>query len=408
MNYKKIKFTNSEGLELSGYLELPLNRHPHSFVLFAHCFTCNKNYFAVKNIARALSAKGYGVLRFDFSGLGESDGEFADTTFSGNVEDLLAAAEFLKSEYKAPEMLIGHSLGGAAVIFAADKLPSVKSVVTIAAPSSPVHVKHLLKSNLEEIVQKGVAEVNVGGRNFTIKKNFLDDITIHDLNQFAKDLNKAFLIMHSPQDKVVEISNAEALYKSVRHPKSFVSLDGADHLLTNNRDSEYAGSVIASWASRYLQIPEEKELLTEHQVVANLGKNGFTTHMRAGRHYFTADEPKSFGGDDFGPSPYELLSAGLAACTSMTIQMYSRRKKWPLQNVETHVDHKKSHAEDCENCERNTAKIDIFEREIVLEGNLDEQQQQKLLEIADKCPVHRTLSNKVKITTHLKKIEGSK
>jgi uncharacterized OsmC-like protein/esterase/lipase len=403
MNYKKVIFPNSEGLELAGYLELPLNTHPHSFVLFAHCFTCNKNYFAVKNIARALSAQGYGVLRFDFSGLGESDGEFSDTTFSGNVEDLLSAARFLEEEYRAPEMLIGHSLGGAAVIFAAAKLPSVKSVVTIGAPSSPVHVKHLLKSNMKEIEEKGVAEVNVGGRNFTIKKDFLEDINSHDLAQFAKDLKKAFLIMHSPQDPVVAISNAEALYKQVKHPKSFVSLDGADHLLTNNKDSEYAGKVIASWASRYLEIPEEKELPTSHQVVANLGEEGFTTQLRAGKHYFTADEPKSFGGEDFGPSPYELLSAGLAACTSMTIQMYARRKKWPLKNVETHVNHSKSHAEDCENCERNTAKIDVFEREIVIEGNLDEEQQQKILEIADKCPVHRTLSNKVTINTQLQK-----
>lgn len=404
MNYKKVKFSNSEGLELSGYLELPLNSRPHSYVLFAHCFTCNKNFFAVKNIARALSAKGYGVLRFDFAGLGESDGEFADTTFSGNVEDLLSAARFLEKEYQAPELLIGHSLGGAAVIFAADKLPSVKSIVTIGAPSSPVHVKHLLKSNLEEIEEKGIAEVNVGGRNFSIKSDFLKDINTHDLSSFARDLNKAFLIMHSPQDAVVEIANAEALYKSVKHPKSFVSLDGADHLLTNNNDSEYAGNVIASWAARYLEIPEEKQLETDHQVVANLGEDGFTTQMRAGRHYFTLDEPKSFGGEDLGPSPYEMLSAGLAACTSMTIQMYARRKKWPLQNVETHVNHQKSHAVDCENCERNSAKIDIFEREIVLKGNLDEPQQQKLLEIADKCPVHRTLSNKVNINTHLKTV----
>lgn len=404
MNYSKVSFKNAEGLDLSGYLELPLNSHPHSYVLFAHCFTCNKNYFAVKNIARALSAQGYGVLRFDFSGLGESDGEFADTTFSGNVEDLISAAKYLEAEYKAPEMLIGHSLGGAAVIFAAAQLPSVKSIVTIGAPSSPVHVKHLLKSNMQEIEEKGVAEVNVGGRNFTIKKNFLDDINTYDLATFAKDLKKAFLIMHSPQDPVVAISNAEALYKQVKHPKSFVSLDGADHLLTNDKDSEYAGKVIASWASRYLEIPEEKELSTNYQVVANLGEEGYTTQIRSGKHYFTADEPKSFGGEDFGPSPYEFLSAGLAACTSMTIQMYARRKKWPLKNVETHVNHKKTHAEDCENCERNTAKIDVFEREIVLQGNLDEPQQQKILEIADKCPVHRTLSSKIQIKTNLKKI----
>lgn len=404
MNYSKVSFQNAEGLELSGYLELPLNNRPHSFVLFAHCFTCNKNYFAVKNIARAMSQKGYGVLRFDFSGLGESDGEFSETTFSGNVEDLLAAAAFLERDYKAPSLLVGHSLGGAAVIFAAKELPSVKAVVTIGAPSSPVHVRHLLKSNLDEIEEKGIAEVNVGGRNFSIKKDFLNDINTHDLGSFAKQLNKAFLILHSPQDQVVEISNAEELYKSVRHPKSFVSLDGADHLLTDSADSKYAGNLISSWAERYLELPEKEELSTDHMVVANLGEEGFTTQMKAGKHFFISDEPKSFGGEDLGPSPYELISGALAACTSMTIQMYARRKKWPLNNVETHVNHKKTHAEDCENCERNTAKIDVFEREIVLKGNLDEKQQQKLLEIADKCPVHRTLHNKVEIRTHLKDI----
>lgn len=404
MNNNKISFKNTEGIDLSGYLELPLNKQPHTFVLFAHCFTCNKNYFAVKNISRALSEKGYGVLRFDFAGLGESEGDFSDTTFSGNVEDLLSAAKFLEENYDAPSLLIGHSLGGAAVIFAAAKLPLVRAVVTIGAPSSPVHVKHLLKSNLEEINEKGVAEVNLGGRNFSIKKDFLDDITTHDLGEFAKGLDKAFLFMHSPQDRIVEISNAEDLYRSVRHPKSFVSLDGADHLLTNKNDSSYAGGVIASWASRYLEIPQVEELISEHEVVANLGKEGFTTQLKAGKHYFTADEPISFGGDDLGPSPYDYISAALAACTSMTIQMYARRKKWPLDNVETHVDHHKTHASDCENCERNTAKIDHFERVIVLKGNLDEQQQQKVLEIADKCPVHRTLNNKVEIETRLEKM----
>lgn len=401
MNNNKISFKNSEGLELSGYLELPLNKQPHSFVLFAHCFTCNKNYFAVKNISRALSKKGYGVLRFDFAGLGESDGEFSDTTFSGNVQDLLAAAKYLEEEYTAPTLLIGHSLGGAAVIFAAAQLPEVKAVVTIGAPSSPVHVKHLLKSNLEEIQEKGVAEVNLGGRNFTIKKDFLEDINTHDLSEFARGLNKAFLFMHSPQDKIVEVSNAEDLYRSVRHPKSFVSLDGADHLLTNKEDSIYAGNLIASWASRYLKIPEDEELFTKYEVLANLGKEGFTTQMRAGRHYFIADEPESFGGEDLGPSPYDYLSAGLAACTSMTIQMYARRKKWPLENVETHVNHHKTHAEDCENCESSSAKIDHFERVIVFKGNLDEKQQQKLLSIADKCPVHKSLTAKAHIDTRL-------
>lgn len=403
MNTTKITFKNSEDLDLSGYLELPLNKQPHSFVLFAHCFTCNKNYFAVKNISRALSKKGYGVLRFDFAGLGESDGDFSDTTFSGNVEDLLSAAKYLEENYSAPSLLVGHSLGGAAVIFAAAQLPQVKAVVTIGAPSSPVHVKHLIKSNIEEIKEKGVAEVSLGGRNFTIKKNFLEDINSHSLSEFARGLKKAFLFMHSPQDNIVEISNAEDLYRSVRHPKSFVSLDGADHLLTNKKDSIYAGNVIASWASRYLKIPEDEELQTDFEVVANLGGDGFTTQMRAGKHYFIADEPESFGGEDLGPSPYDFLSAGLAACTSMTLQMYARRKKWDLKNVETHVNHHKTHATDCENCESSTAKIDHFERVIVLKGDLDEKQQTKLLEIADKCPVHRSLSTTSRIDTRLKK-----
>jgi uncharacterized OsmC-like protein/esterase/lipase len=403
MNYSKVTFLNREGHELSGYLELPLNQEPHSFVLFAHCFTCNKNFFAVKNIARALSKNGYGVLRFDFTGLGESEGEFAETNFSGNIEDLVAAADFLKKEHQAPELLIGHSLGGPAVIFAAEEISSVKAVATINAPSSPDHVRHLFKDDLPEIKEKGLATVNVGGRDFTIKEHFVEDLNTRELKELVKNLDISLLILHSPQDKVVEIKNAEELYIAAKHPKSFVSLDGADHLLTETTDSNYAGEVIAAWATRYLSIPEPEDLETVHEVVANLGEEGYTTQMRAGKHYFLADEPEKAGGNDFGPSPYDFLSAALASCTSMTIQMYARRKKWPVKNVQTHVNHSKTHAEDCEKCERNTSKIDVFERQIVLEGNLDEAQQERILEIADKCPVHRTMNNKVNITTQLKK-----
>lgn len=404
MNYNKVKFKNKEGIELTGHMELPLNQEPHTFVLFAHCFTCNKDFFAVRNISRALSKKGYGVLRFDFTGLGESEGDFADSNFSGNVEDLVAAAEFLGKEHRAPSLLVGHSLGGAAAIFASEKLDSVKAVATIGAPSSQTHVTHLIEDELSEIQKKGKATVNLGGRKFTIKEQFLKDLKERELKHFIKDLKKAFLVMHSPQDRVVEIKNAEELYIAARHPKSFVSLDGADHLMSKTEDSMYAGKVIAAWASRFLDIPKEQELYTEHEVVANLGEEGFTTQMRAGKHYFVSDEPEKSGGKDFGPSPYDFLSAALAACTSMTIQMYVRRKKWPLKNVETHVNHHKSHAEDCDNCERNTAKVDVFDREISLEGNLNEEQTQRVLEIADKCPVHRTLSNKLKITTKMKEV----
>ncbi|MFD0975188.1 bifunctional alpha/beta hydrolase/OsmC family protein [Salinimicrobium gaetbulicola] len=403
MNYKKIFFPNPEGDELSGYLELPLNQEPHSFVLFAHCFTCNKNFFAVKNIARALSENGFGVLRFDFTGLGDSEGEFSETNFSGNVEDLVAAASYLEKEHSAPSLLIGHSLGGAAVIVAASQIPTVRAIATINAPSSPQHVTHILRSELEEIQANGKARVNVGGRDFTIKEHFLNDLKTQDMGDLISKIDASFLILHSPQDTVVDIKNAEELYRAARHPKSFISLDNADHLLSKKEDSQYAGKVIAAWASKYLNIPKKEELRTSHQVVANLGEEGYTTQLKSGKHYFIADEPEKFGGNDFGPNPYDFLSAALASCTSMTIQMYVRRKKWPLVNVETHVNHNKEHLEDCENCDRNTSKIDVFERQIVLEGNLDEEQQKKVLEIADKCPVHKTLSNKITINTKLSK-----
>lgn len=401
MNYKKVTFTNSEGNQLAGYLELPLNQEPHTFVLFAHCFTCNKNFFAVKNIARALAKNGYGVLRFDFTGLGESEGEFSETNFSGNVEDLLAAAHYLEQEHSAPSLLIGHSLGGAAVLFAARQLSAVKAVVTIGTPANLTHVTRLLRSELNEIQEKGLAKVNVGGRDFTIKAQFLKDLKTKELKDEVKTLDAALLIMHSPQDTTVEISNAEELYVSAKHPKSFVSLDGADHLLSNEKDSVYTGEVISSWAQRYLEVPEKEAVQSKHEVVANLGQEGFTTEVKSGKHFFTADEPEEFGGKDYGPSPYDFLSTALATCTSMTIQMYARRKKWPLVNVETHVNHQKTHALDCEKCEEKGAKIDEFERFVVLKGDLDDKQTKRLLEIADKCPVHKTLTSTSSVRTEL-------
>lgn len=402
MNLQKIEFQNKEGQKLIGRLELPVDRHPHNFAIFAHCFTCNKNLAAVKNIGRALTSNGFGVLRFDFTGLGESEGDFADTNFSGNVEDLVAAADFLKENYQAPTLLIGHSLGGAAVLFAATDIPSIKAVSTIGAPSSPVHVKHLFKSNLKEIEASGKAKVNLSGRDFTIKKQFLDDLESKSLPETAKQLRKALLIMHSPQDDTVGIKNAEEIYLAARHPKSFVSLDGADHLLMNKKDSIYAGEVISGWAKRYVELPEEGQLRTSHQVVASLDKEeGFTTAMKVGNHYMIADEPTSYNGNDFGPSPYELVSAGLSACTAMTVQMYTKRKDWPLENIEVHTSYGKDHAADCEDCETDSAKIDTFHREIKLTGDLDEKQIARILQIADKCPVHKTLHSETQVITKL-------
>jgi uncharacterized OsmC-like protein/alpha/beta superfamily hydrolase len=402
MNIQKVTFLNRKNQELKGRLELPLNQNPHNFVIFAHCFTCNKNFSAVKNISRELTSNGFGVLRFDFTGLGESEGDFENTNFSGNVDDLISAAKFLTENHKAPTLIIGHSLGGAAAIFAASKIESIKAVATIGAPSNPKHVQHLLHSNIDEIKANGKAVVDLGGRAFTIKKQFIDDLEQQPLAQVAQKLGKAILIIHSPQDTTVEIKNAEEIYVAAKHPKSFVSIDGADHLLLKKEDSLYVGNLIANWTKRYVDIPKTENLRTKHQVVASLNSDdGFSTQMKVGNHYMMADEPTSFGGNDYGPSPYELVSAGLSACTAMTIQMYAKRKNWNLENVEVHTSYDKIHADDCNECESTSAKIDTFYREIKLTGNLDGKQLERILKIADKCPVHKTLHNTVNVVTKI-------
>ena len=402
MSLEKIAFTNRDGQKLIGRLELPADQHPHNYALFAHCFTCNKNLGAVRNISRALTSQGFGVLRFDFTGLGESEGDFEDTNFSGNVEDLVDAANFLESHYMAPSLLVGHSLGGSAVIFAAAELDTVRAVATIGAPSNPKHVQHLFQSSLEEIEATGAAQVRLSGRGFTIKKQFVDDLNKHELPSVAKSLRKPLLIMHSPQDDTVGINNAEEIYHAAHHPKSFVSLDGADHLLMNKQDSIYAGTVIAGWASRYVGLPDQDTLKTSHDVVASLdGDNGFTTQMKLGNHYMTADEPESFGGNNFGPTPYQLVSAGLSACTVMTIQMYARRKGWEIRNIEVHTSYDKEHAVDCEACDVDSAKIDTFHRAIRIDSDLDDKQITRILQIADKCPVHKTLHSETQVVTRL-------
>lgn len=403
MNLQKVIFENKKGQTLVGRLELPANQHPHSYAIFAHCFTCNKNLTAIKNIGRTLSANGFGVLRFDFTGLGESEGEFSDTNFSGNVEDLLAASDYLRTNYQAPALLIGHSLGGAAAIFAASQIDSIQAVATIAAPSDPEHVKHLLRSNINEIELNGKAIVNIGGRDFTIKKQFLDDLEQRTLSATVKNLHKPLLIMHSPQDRIVGIKNAEEIYKAARHPKSFIALDGADHLLMHQDDSNYVGDVISSWAKRYMQSENPEQLpKTEHQVVASLDfEDGFTTQMKVGNHYLIADEPSNAGGNDFGPSPHELVSAGLSACTAMTLQMYAKHKNWRIENVEVHTSHNKTLASNNKANVSTSASSDTFYRKIKITGDFDEEQLNRLLQIAEKCPVHKTLRSSSDIISEM-------
>jgi uncharacterized OsmC-like protein/esterase/lipase len=403
MRSQKVSFINSNGYELSARLELPVNQHPHTYAIFAHCFTCNKNLTAVRNISRALNMTGIAVLRFDFTGLGDSEGDFADTNFTSNIEDLVAAASYLKESHQAPTILIGHSLGGAAVLSAAGLLPEVKAVATIGAPFDPNHVSHLFEAGIEEIKSTGQANVTIGGRSFKVKKQFLDDLETQVIEKKLRNLRKAILVMHSPQDSTVEVENARRIYSTAHHPKSFISLDGADHLLTRKEDSLYVGEMIASWAKRYIAQPQKDTLKAKKQVAVRLGKTGFTSDIMVRQHSLTADEPESIGGNDFGPTPYELVAAGLGACTAMTIQMYARRKKWVVDEVLVHLDHKKDYAQDMSDvADEKPIKVDQFNREIILEGDLTPEQKQRLLVIADKCPVHRTLHGKVEINTVLR------
>jgi len=402
MPTKKITFQNQDGENLSARLELPANQLPHTYALFAHCFTCSKNLSAVRHICRALNMEGIAVLRFDFTGLGESEGDFADTNFSSNIGDIILAADYLKTNHAAPSILIGHSLGGAAVLAAARQLDSVKAVATIGSPFEPAHVSHIFGANIQKIESEGHAQVNIGGRPFQIKKQFLDDIKEEKQAENIRHLRKVLLISHSPQDRTVEVENAAKIYKTAMHPKSFVSLDGADHLLSRKEDSLYVGDIIATWAKRYLNLEEKEALKREKSIAVRLGAEGYTTDIMSRQHSLTADEPISVGGNDFGPSPYDLLSASLGACTVMTMHMYARRKKWDLQEVRVHLDHYKDYAADMENTEDKKSRIDHFERLIEIEGDLDEAQKKRLMEIADRCPVHRTLHSDVKVITELK------
>ena len=403
---KTIRLTiqNRDNITISARLEQPNNQYPLAYAIFAHCFTCSKSLRAVNSISRALTSKGIAVLRFDFTGLGESEGDFSETNFSSNVSDLLDVSEYLEKNYLAPSILIGHSLGGAAVLMAAKYLDNITAIATIGSPSEPIHVQNQFGYKIEEIKGEGIAKVTLAGREFTIKKQFLEDLENTNLLETVRNLKKAILVMHSPQDKTVSIKNAEQIYKAAFHPKSFVSLDGADHLLMNNKeDAVYVGEVIATWAKRYIELPKEEKLKTNQAVVVKTEAT-FTTEISTGKHNLTADEPESVGGNDFGMNPYELLLASLGACTGMTLRMYANRKKWDLKSVKVHLNHKKDYATACEECisDKTKTKIDIFDRLIELEGDLDEKQKARLIDIADKCPVHRTLHGEVVVNTTLK------
>lgn len=399
---EKVVFEGSGGAKLAARLDRPTGS-AKATALFAHCFTCSMDSHAATRISRALAGLGIATLRFDFTGLGGSEGDFGNGGFSSNVDDLVAAAAFLKDRGQGPALLIGHSLGGAAVLAAAERIPEVKAIATIAAPAEPDHVGRLFVGASAEIEAKGAAPVEIAGRRFTITKGFLDDISGHRLTDTVARLKRALLVFHAPTDDVVGIDNATKIFVAAKHPKSFVSLAGADHLLTRAEDAGYVASVLAAWATRY--VPELSAVVTEPTPeegwveVQETRAGRYAQRIRVGRHVLAADEPADVGGDDTGPGPYDLLSAALGACTSMTVRMYAERKSWPLERVTVRLHHEKVHAADCADCENEVRKIDRIERRIRIEGALDAGQRQRLLEIADKCPVHQTLHRENEIVS---------
>ena len=401
MRSERFEFANAKGEKLAAVLDLPLGE-PTAYALFAHCFTCGKDNRCAEIVAGRLSGHGIAVLRFDFTGLGGSQGEFANTHFTSNIDDLVAAADHLRRTHKAPAILIGHSLGGAAVLAAAHRIAEARCVVTIAAPADPAQVTGLFKEQVGAIRDQGEVEVTLAGRPFKIRREFLDDVADQMLMDRIAHLQKALLIFHSPTDELVGIDSASKIFTMAKHPKSFVSLAGADHLLAKRRDAEYVANVIAAWSERYLDQPAsvaKAEGETGVVMVRETRAGKFQQEIMSGPHRFIADEPVSVGGLDSGPGPYDLLLAGLGACTSMTIRLYADNKQLPLDRVTVRLSHNKIHATDCENCETKDGMIDRITRNITLEGRLDAATRKRLMEIADKCPVHRTLTSEIDIRT---------
>ena len=402
MASERVEFPGSQGAPLAGRLDRP-ETAPRGWALFAHCFTCSKDSRAAVYIARALVEAGLGVLSFDFTGLGGSGGDFANTHFSSNVDDLVAAADWLRAHHGAPALLVGHSLGGAAVLAAAHRIADAVAVASIAAPFDPAHVTVHFGDRLQTIDADGKAQVTLGGRSFTIRRELIEDLREQNQQQRIHELRRPLMILHAPRDQVVDVGNASRIFQAALHPKSFVSLDDADHLLSRAADARFAAGVIAAWASRYIaQDAQDAATGAPHDDAVHVTERGtgaYAVAISAGRHSWLADEPVAVGGDDAGPNPYQLLSAALGACTAMTMRMYANRKQWPLERVSVTLHHAKVHATDCAECETRAGRVDRIDRRIRMEGALDAAQRQRLLEIADKCPVHRTLHSEVQVVT---------
>ena len=424
MARQKITFKNDQGIELAGLLETPADSSLiRSYALFAHCFTCGKDIAAASRIARALTKFGIAVFRFDFTGLGNSDGDFGNTNFSSNVDDLLAAYRMLDQDFAAPQLVIGHSLGGAAILSAADRMPKVKALSTIGSPATADHVQHLFHCSMEELADKGKAEVSIGLRKFTIKKQLIDDLQQHTDTDHIAHLRRPLMVFHSPVDAIVPVAEAAKIFTAAKHPKSYVSLDDADHLLVNAKDAEFVAQTLASWADRYIDelpiaservsstkpgaaalavsdtVAEAVKSLKSGEVLVTERDQKFLRGLFTSDHQLLSDEPTSYGGSNLGPSPYDLLLMALGSCTSMTIRMYANRKKLALEDIKIRLNHERIHSDDCADCDGLSGKIERITREIELKGDLTEAQRQRLIEIADRCPVHLSLENDLVVRT---------
>ena len=410
MPRQKVTFTNSRGIDLAGALETPKEGVPiRSYALFAHCFTCGKDIAAASRVARALTKYGIAVLRFDFTGLGNSDGDFANTNFSSNVDDLLAAYQMLETDYRAPQLIVGHSLGGTAVLNAASKMPAIKAVSTIGSPATADHVEHLFTCT-PELDQEGIAHIDLGMRKFSVRKEMLDDLREHNSADYIGKIGLPIMVFHSPIDTVVSVNEAGKIFQAAKHPKSFVSLDSADHMLTKAADAEFVAQTLASWADRYLDeapvaadttdaIPAQAKTLKHGDVLITEKDKKFLRGLYTADHQVISDEPRSMGGSNLGATPYDLLLMAVGSCTSMTIRMYANHKKIPLEDVNVKLSHERIHTDDCAECEGESGKIERITRDITFKGELSDSQRKRLLEIADRCPVHRTLEGDLVIRT---------
>ncbi len=396
---KKVSFENSSGLVLSAALEIPVMPVKY-YAIFAHCFSCGKDIIAATRISRSLASIGIAVLRFDFTGIGESEGDFGNSNFSSNIDDILSAVRFLRDEYSAPQLLIGHSLGGTAVLHAAKEISECKAIVTIGSPSKPNHILEHFPDEVKQLEHQESLSIEIGGKSFNIKKQFIDDLNTQSSAAEISHLRKALLILHSPLDKIVSIEEATRIFVEAKHPKSFITLDKADHLLSDPEDAEYVANTIAAWAARYIEVTDvENQNAQKGEVLIGEGNHNFLREVASDDHYWLSDEPKAYGGDNLGPDPYEQLLSSLGTCTSMTLRMYCNHKGWKVDDIEVSLNHARIHKEDCEQSSQDNCKVELIEKTIVIEGDLDEKQKARLMEVADRCPVHKTLLSQLEINS---------